>query len=482
MARVPARRTTSTQSRRAPSRRRTVDLVLPDVSLPPRRPTAACSRRRPVDPGTKRLLLDGPPVAGRDRRRPSARPRLRLRADRAHDGASARRRRRCGRSTSTPRALALCAENAASRTASPTCGHVAPDDVPADVRFADRSGPTRRSASARPALHDLLAALARTADRRTGTAVLVVQQHLGSDSLVRWLERERLAGAATVVAGRLPAARGPTTARAAAGEAARRHRPEAASPRVATAHARRRLALILESVESPFNVGSIVRTAAAYRVEELWLAGSTASLEQLERAEDRDGHRPLPRRRDYRGVGLRRDRRTPTSDGYTVIGLELTDEARPIARTRASETAVCLVVGHEDRGLDPTTIAALRRDRVPAARRAGSARSTSRRPSPSRSTKHAVRNGHARMSDIEVRGINDDELARLPALRRDRVPLRPRRVRRVAGVHPRALRRSVAPALARSSRARCAAPRDRSARNLTVPGERTVPTAPPSPR
>ena len=57
----------------------------------------------------------------------------------------------------------------------------------------------------------------------------------------------------------------------------------------------RRLALILESVESPFNVGSIVRTAAAYRVDRLWLAGSTASLDSSNVQEDRDGDRALSR-------------------------------------------------------------------------------------------------------------------------------------------------------------------------------------------
>ena len=40
-----------------------------------------------------------------------------------------------------------------------------------------------------------------------------------------------------------------------------------------------RVGLILESVESPFNVGSIIRTAAAYRVEHLWLTGSSAPLD-----------------------------------------------------------------------------------------------------------------------------------------------------------------------------------------------------------
>ncbi|HWM96345.1 MAG TPA: TrmH family RNA methyltransferase, partial [Streptosporangiaceae bacterium] len=37
-----------------------------------------------------------------------------------------------------------------------------------------------------------------------------------------------------------------------------------------------RVCLLLESVSQPFNLGSIVRTAAAFGVEQVWLCGDTA--------------------------------------------------------------------------------------------------------------------------------------------------------------------------------------------------------------
>ena len=85
------------------------------------------------------------------------------------------------------RARALCAANATANGI-PNVVVLPPEGVPADVRFdAIWSNPPIRVGKV--ALHDLLAAwLGRLTP--TGRALLVVQRHLGADSLQRWLTDE----------------------------------------------------------------------------------------------------------------------------------------------------------------------------------------------------------------------------------------------------------------------------------------------------
>ncbi|MGI9601415.1 MAG: class I SAM-dependent methyltransferase [Acidimicrobiales bacterium] len=82
------------------------------------------------------------------------------------------------------RARALCVANAERHGLTMTVAH--PDDVPADVTFdLVWSNPPIRIG--KTALHTLLTTwLDRLSP--TGEAVLVVQKHLGSDSLHRWLD------------------------------------------------------------------------------------------------------------------------------------------------------------------------------------------------------------------------------------------------------------------------------------------------------
>jgi tRNA (guanosine-2'-O-)-methyltransferase len=116
-----------------------------------------------------------------------------------------------------------------------------------------------------------------------------------------------------------------------------------------------RLALLLDSVQTPYNVGAILRTAAAYRVEQLWLAGSTES----------------PRHAKTQKTALGADRYVSWSvvespaaaadearaAGYRVVGIELTDDAVPLHELDATGP-ICLAVGHEDRGLSGAALGA----------------------------------------------------------------------------------------------------------------------------
>lgn len=83
------------------------------------------------------------------------------------------------------RALDLCAANALANGRT-NVRAVTPDMVPAEIRFAGIwSNPPIRIG--KPALHELLLSWLDRLDD-SAHAWLVVQKHLGSDSLARWLE------------------------------------------------------------------------------------------------------------------------------------------------------------------------------------------------------------------------------------------------------------------------------------------------------
>lgn len=115
-----------------------------------------------------------------------------------------------------------------------------------------------------------------------------------------------------------------------------------------------RVALLLDSVQTPYNVGAIVRTAAAERVEHLYLAGASIS----------------PSHPASRKVSLSTERYVEWSvhelaaaidavkdAGYRLVGLELAEGAVPLPNAVLGPE-VCLALGHEDRGLSPLTLAA----------------------------------------------------------------------------------------------------------------------------
>jgi tRNA (guanosine-2'-O-)-methyltransferase len=117
-----------------------------------------------------------------------------------------------------------------------------------------------------------------------------------------------------------------------------------------------RLALLLDGVSSTYNVGSILRTAAAERVEHLWF---TASATPPTAAGVRKTALGTERYLTWTigGTGAECAAEIAAA-GWRVVGLELTDDAVPLHELDLAAGPVCLAIGHEDHGLSPATAAA----------------------------------------------------------------------------------------------------------------------------
>jgi tRNA (guanosine-2'-O-)-methyltransferase len=116
-----------------------------------------------------------------------------------------------------------------------------------------------------------------------------------------------------------------------------------------------RIAVLLDGVGSPFNVGAIVRTAAALRVEHLYLGGHAISP-----GHPKAGRTSMGTERYLQWTAFPRAAEAVAAaraDGFRVVGLELADAAVPI-HDLAVTGDVCLVVGHEDHGLAAATLEA----------------------------------------------------------------------------------------------------------------------------
>jgi len=114
------------------------------------------------------------------------------------------------------------------------------------------------------------------------------------------------------------------------------------------------VAIFLQSVEYPANVGSIFRLADGAGVSELLLTGIT----------------PIPPNPTIEKIGRYKSKKVAwryfensqeainyvKNQGYQVIALELTDSSLPYDRFKYSRK-VCFVAGHEDHGITRATLA-----------------------------------------------------------------------------------------------------------------------------
>lgn len=112
-----------------------------------------------------------------------------------------------------------------------------------------------------------------------------------------------------------------------------------------------RPALLLDSVATPANVGAILRTAAAFRAEDVFLCGQTPDPDVGGVRKTALGSQRFLSLHRFDGpdeamAGV-------TEAGYRLVAVELAHGARPIHEADLTGP-VCLALGHEERGVsDP---------------------------------------------------------------------------------------------------------------------------------
>ena len=115
-----------------------------------------------------------------------------------------------------------------------------------------------------------------------------------------------------------------------------------------------RVSLLLDGVQKPYNVGAIVRSAAAFGVDHLWLAGHVPAPDDPKVARTALGSERFVPWTGFEAAGGALD--AAQADGYRIVGIELAEGSTPLHEA-GLDVDVCLVMGHEDRGLSREALA-----------------------------------------------------------------------------------------------------------------------------
>ncbi len=114
------------------------------------------------------------------------------------------------------------------------------------------------------------------------------------------------------------------------------------------------LALVLQSVAYPVNVGSLFRIADAVGVRKMFLCGITPTPPNVTIARvGRDKHNNVPWYYEERAEAVLEALR---DEGYHNCALELTGASRPYFEVRYPHK-LCVVVGNEDHGVTRSVLA-----------------------------------------------------------------------------------------------------------------------------
>ncbi len=113
--------------------------------------------------------------------------------------------------------------------------------------------------------------------------------------------------------------------------------------------AKARVCLLLESVSQPFNMGSIVRTAAAFGVEHVWLCGDVADPAHPSARKTALG---TGRFLAFEHATVAAAAAAVRAQGLRLVAIELAHGAVPLHLADLGGD-VCLALGNEDRGCSP---------------------------------------------------------------------------------------------------------------------------------